>query len=79
MSKSEFIVYSKENCPNCEKAVSLLQLYGRQFRVIKLGVDMTIDDFKKSFPGVRSAPFITQGTKEFSSIVRLGTHLKETK
>lgn len=76
---SEFVLYSKDNCPNCDKAVQLLSLYGRKFIEVKIGQQMTLDDFKAAHPGVRSVPFLTLGDKEFTSILRLGQFLKGDK
>lgn len=76
---SEFVLYSKDSCPNCVKAIELLTLYGQKFIEIKVGTQITLEDFKKAHPGVRSVPFITLGAQEFTSILRLGQFLKETK
>ena len=72
-----YIVYTKDKCPNCDKALQLLQLYGAAFKTIELGKDMPLPDFKSQFPDVKSVPLVTLGTDEFRSIVRLSTHLSE--
>jgi len=72
----DFIVYSKESCPACLKAFEMLQLYGKTFKIVKLGVDITIEDFKESFPTIRTVPVITHKARTFTSVVRLGTYLR---
>lgn len=76
---NEFVLYSKENCPNCVQAIQLLNLYGRRFQEIKVGSQMTLEDFKAAHPGVRRVPFLTFGEKEFTSLLRLGEFLKENR
>ncbi len=74
------IMYSKPECPNCDKAVSMLQLAGRQFRTVDVGVDMTVEHFKQQFPEIRMMPFfVTNKGQYITTLIRLGEYLKETK
>ena len=53
-----YTVYSKENCPHCVRAITLLEVRGVPFKVLKLGEDVDLDDFKRDNPNVRSVPHI---------------------
>ena len=52
-----FIIYSKENCPNCEKAKMVLYMKGKDFEVKKLDVDFTVQEFMEKFNS-RSFPVV---------------------
>lgn len=52
----ETIVYSKENCPACDKLKAQLIKDGEPFTEIKVGVDITREEFIAKFPQVRSMP-----------------------
>lgn len=54
----DIVVYTKDNCSNCVKAKKLLEQRQFQYREVKLGSDILIEDFMNTFPGVRVAPFI---------------------
>ena len=53
-----YTVYSKENCPHCVRATTRLEVRGEPFKVLKLGEDVDLDDFKRDNPNVRSVPYI---------------------
>lgn len=55
---SNIIVYSKDNCPACTQAKNLLLYKGKTFTEVKLGVDMTREDFVSLFPDVKTVPLI---------------------
>tara|TARA_S200002703_G_scaffold89889_3_gene77547 strand:+ start:183 stop:422 length:240 start_codon:yes stop_codon:yes gene_type:complete len=44
-----FTVYSKDNCPYCEKIQQLFNVLKLEHRVYKLGVDFTRDQFISEF------------------------------
>lgn len=56
------VVYSKDHCPGCERLLSEYEsngwLEGQEFRVVKLGKDITVDEFLEKFPGVRTVPYV---------------------
>jgi len=56
------VVYSKDNCPGCDRLLSEYEsngwLEGQEFRVVKLGSDISVDEFLAKFPGVRSVPHV---------------------
>lgn len=56
------IVYSKDNCPGCDRLLAEYEsngwLEGQEFRIVKLGRDISVDEFLAKFPGVRSVPHV---------------------
>ena len=50
----KFTIYSKEGCSYCEKAKKLLELAKVDYRVYKLDIDFTKDQFISEF-GYRSS------------------------
>jgi glutaredoxin len=58
------VVYSKDNCPGCKRLISEYEmngwLEGREFRVVKIGTDITLEEFISKFPTVRSVPYVTE-------------------
>ena len=52
----EVIIYSKDNCPNCVKAMTILERHSPI--VLKLGSDVSRDEFFTKFPGVKTVPQI---------------------
>ena len=50
MSDNKYIVYSKENCPACVEAKTLLESKGIPFEVKTLGVDFGLLDMYKIAP-----------------------------
>lgn len=52
------IVYTKDQCPYCVKAKTLLTIKQMSFTEVKLGVDMQRDDFVAMFPEQKTVPLI---------------------
>lgn len=52
------IIYTKDNCPFCVQAKNLFTNKGQQYTEMKIGVDLTREDFMGIFPDVRTVPFI---------------------
>ena len=69
------IVYSKDNCIFCEKALSLATMKGLNVAVKKLGVDFGMEDLMVQFPNARTFPQIVVDDKsiggftEFAELV----------
>lgn len=55
---SNIIVYTKENCTYCVQAKNLLLYKGKTFQEVKIGKDMTREDFVSLFPDVKTVPLI---------------------
>lgn len=52
------IVYTKDQCPYCVKAKTLLTIKQIPFTEVKLGVDMQREDFVATFPEQKTVPLI---------------------
>ncbi len=52
----EVIIYSKTNCPNCQKAKIKLAKYNP--KILLLEKDITREDFFLKFPNVKEVPQI---------------------
>lgn len=58
MMTKHIVLYTKENCPYCTMAKQYMQSKNLHYTEMKLGVDLTRDDFVSIFPEVKSMPFI---------------------
>lgn len=69
------IIYSKDNCVFCEKALSLATMKGLDVTVKKLGVDFEMEDMMLTFPIAKTFPQIIVDDKsiggytEFAELV----------
>ena len=73
-------IYSKDNCPFCDKAVhqaqQMVQESSNTYVVYKLGVDFDMQDLLVKFPTARTFPQIVVdgknigGYTEFSQIIK---------
>jgi len=52
----EITIYSKDNCPNCNKAKNILSKYSP--KILLLGKDISREDFFKKFPAAKQVPQI---------------------
>ena len=55
---SSALIYTKDACPYCDRAKSLFQSKGQEYTEMKIGVDVTREEFMNLFPEVRSVPYI---------------------
>ena len=53
-----FTVYTKDNCPFCDQAKSLLAQKGLPFQALKLGQDITREELLAKIPTARTMPQI---------------------
>jgi glutaredoxin len=52
------IIYTKDNCPFCVKAKEQLSQKNQIYTEMKIGEDLSREDFMEIFPNVRTVPFI---------------------
>ena len=52
------VVYTKDNCSYCILAKQYLQIKGIHYEEVKLGTDITREEFMGIFPEVKTMPFI---------------------
>jgi glutaredoxin len=52
------VIYSKDNCPWCDRAKELMNAKGDTYNEIKIGRDVTREEFTEQFPNVRTVPYI---------------------
>lgn len=71
-----FIIYSKENCSNCEKARMFLYMKGKKVEVKKLEKDFNIQWYMQEFK-VRSFPVVvdTSSNTTYKSFEELSASL----
>ena len=50
-------IYSKDNCPWCDRAKDLMNVKEEEYTEIKIGRDITREEFMEQFANVRSVPF----------------------
>ena len=71
-------VYGKDGCIFCEKAVSLLDEHNMKYTYYKLGRDITLDEFKEKFPGVKTVPVVTTFGHNIGGYEALQGYIQET-
>lgn len=52
------VIYTKENCPTCIRAKSLLENHHYSFQEIKIGIDISREEILMKFPDAKTAPII---------------------
>lgn len=52
------IIYSKDNCTFCVQAKKLLDIKGLEYEEIKIGYDISREDFISKFPYIKTVPLI---------------------
>ena len=52
------IIYTKDNCPYCVRAKNLFSEKGVTYQEMKIGGDLSREEFMEIFPDVRTVPFI---------------------
>lgn len=76
-----YTIYSKPNCPFCDKAKNLLKMKGEEFEFLTLGVDYSREDLIEKIQsnyGVipRTMPQIIKGDKYIGGYAELEALLK---
>jgi glutaredoxin len=57
------VVYTQANCPGCVTLKAQLAKAGEPFKEIKIGRDITREDFLSKFPAVRTVPYVVDNDK----------------
>ena len=73
----KFTLYSKEGCSYCKKAVRLLELAKVEYRVYKLGIDFTNEQFISEFGYDSSFPKILVDDKLIGGCLDTFKYLEE--
>jgi glutaredoxin len=58
MQMSNILVYTKDACPFCDQAKTLLRNKDLRFQEMKIGLDISREEFLDTFPDVRTVPYI---------------------
>lgn len=56
-------VYTKDNCPACVTLKASLANAGEAFSEVKIGRDITREEFMAKFPTVRTVPYVVDDDK----------------
>jgi glutaredoxin len=56
--KMSVTIYTQSQCPACVKLKAEYKRDGVLFTEIEIGVDISVSEFKETFPKVRSVPFV---------------------
>ena len=67
-------IYSKDNCPWCDRAKELLTQKGETYEEIKIGREITREEFLEQFPNVRSVPYIIIDENVIGGFEQLRSH-----
>ena len=52
-----FLVYSQDNCVACESLKKKFTSQNIPFTEVKIGRDITVEEFKFLYPNVRTVPY----------------------
>ena len=75
----EFVVYSKDGCPYCDKVVQLLQLAELKHVVYKLGENFKKDAFYDEYGTGATFPQVTYNDKRIGGCSETIKFLREQK
>lgn len=67
----QVVVWSKDNCPQCEEAKKLLKLKGVEYEERKIGHGWTKEDLLSEVPTARSVPQIFFGNTHIGGLIEL--------
>lgn len=54
------IVYTKDNCPACNTLKATYAQNGVVFEEVKIGRDISREEFMETFPSVRTVPYVVE-------------------
>ena len=70
------VVWSKNSCPFCDQAKSLLKLKGIEFEERNISTDWTREQLLEAVPDARTVPQIFLDGKLIGGFTELRKHLK---
>jgi len=70
------LIYTKDNCPYCVKAKTLLTIKSIEFTESKIGKDITREEFMSLFPEQRTVPLIFINDQKIGGYDDLAEHFK---
>ena len=65
------VIYSKDNCQQCDSAKLLCKMKGAEFETKQLGVDFSKEDLLEIAPKARSFPVVFYGGALIGGLVEL--------
>lgn len=71
------VVWSKDMCPYCEQAKSLLKIKGIEFEEKKIGHGYTKEDLLEAVPTARAVPQIFLDEQLIGGFTELKQHLQK--
>lgn len=71
------IVYTKDNCPYCVQAKHLLSKVGFEYSEVKIGVDITREEFLDTFPTAKTVPQIILNGERIGGYTELTKRLAQ--
>jgi len=71
----EITLYSKQGCPMCVHAKELFKRSDLEYKEVKVGDDISREDFGKRFSHVNAFPYITIDKMEFVGLVDVARYL----
>jgi len=74
-----FVIYSKENCPYCERMKKVLKLSNLQYQVYTLDKDFVREDFYFKFGEGSTFPQVLYNDEKIGGCVETIRFLKEQK
>lgn len=69
------VVFSKDNCPMCNQAKSLLAVKGHTFTEVNLGAEGMRETFMENYPGVKTVPYVVVDGKPIGGYSELVEYL----
>jgi glutaredoxin len=70
------VVWSKDHCPFCDQAKSLLKMKGIEFEEKKIGHGFTREDLLEAVPTARTVPQIFLDDQLIGGFTELKKHLQ---
>jgi glutaredoxin len=75
---TDVTVYSKDDCPYCVKAKTVLSLRNIKFTEKKIGVDVTREQLLEAIPNARTVPQIVINGDSIGGYEQLLKYIEET-